>query len=732
MFQHLPSIDPADKMLHFVASDLDHSCCFSRSGNFVHANSVLCESTGYTTEDLIGHPLLSFIHPDDADKVAAATGTWGHGPGAHPVSARFSRKSGGYCWLKWWPFGQASGGVFCATVLNVTEERRLRALAAELEVISEVGTWEIDLDTQFLYWSPVTFRIHDLDPGTYTPKVEDGLSFYPEAAHAEISAAVSALMTTGTRFDLELPFVTATGRRIWVRSTAAADIIGGKITRVYGTFRDITEKRAQREHLLRLNSAIQLARTTVILCGVDRRIEWVIPAFEELSGYSLAEARGRTVGSLVQCDKTDRDTIREITAALDAQREFNGEILNRSKNGREYWIHLNIQPLRDAQKNLSGFMAVTVDITERRAAEALRDLAEKDARRAEESLRSAVEVLPDAFALYDKDDRLVVFNERYLKTYARSAKAIVPGARFEDILRYGLSQGQYPEAIGREADWLEQRLQSHLEAGIIQEQQLDNDNWVRVVEQKTPSGGRVGLRIDISELKERERRLSEIIRGTNVGTWEWNVKTGETIFNERWAEIVGYTLAELQPTTIDTWLRFAHPDDLEVSRQKLEQHWRGELDFYDTSARMRHRDGHWVWVLDRGRVGSWTPDGKPLWMFGTHQDITSSKQAEGRLRREAWHDPLTGLTNRARFMARVSDLFNDPNKAERLIVLALDLDGFKAVNDTLGHPVGDQVLKNVAKTLETRLQSDTRLGDHVVARFGGDVACPDRVVRFQS
>jgi diguanylate cyclase (GGDEF)-like protein len=92
----------------------------------------------------------------------------------------------------------------------------------------------------------------------------------------------------------------------------------------------------------------------------------------------------------------------------------------------------------------------------------------------------------------------------------------------------------------------------------------------------------------------------------------------------------------------------------------------------------------------------------------------------GRLRREAWQDPLTGLTNRARFMARVSEMVLDPNKTKRLIVLALDLDGFKAVNDTLGHPVGDQVLKSVAKSLEARLQAQTRLRDHIVARFGGD------------
>lgn len=130
------------------------------------------------------------------------------------------------------------------------------------------------------------------------------------------------------------------------------------------------------------------------------------------------------------------------------------------------------------------------------------------------------------------------------------------------------------------------------------------------------------------QLRISKRRLAAIIEGTHIGTWEWNVQTGETRFNERWADIVGYTLTELEPTNIDTWTRLSHPEELALSEELLEQHFAGDLDYYDCKARMRHKNGHWVWVHDRGSVASWTADGKPLWMSGTRADITAQKQAE--------------------------------------------------------------------------------------------------------
>ena len=129
-------------------------------------------------------------------------------------------------------------------------------------------------------------------------------------------------------------------------------------------------------------------------------------------------------------------------------------------------------------------------------------------------------------------------------------------------------------------------------------------------------------------IAQSQQRLQNIIWGTGVGTWEWNVQSGETIFNARWAELIGYTLAELQPTRIDTWLALVHPEDKARSQQRLQAHFDGETDHYEVEVRMRHKAGHWIWVLDRGKLVSRSEAGLPLWMAGTHQDITERKQAE--------------------------------------------------------------------------------------------------------
>ena len=158
------------------------------------------------------------------------------------------------------------------------------------------------------------------------------------------------------------------------------------------------------------------------------------------------------------------------------------------------------------------------------------------------------------------------------------------------------------------------------------------------------------------DLKHSERRARAIIDGTRIGTWEWNVQTGETVFNERWANICGYTLEELEPVSIQTWLGLAHPDDLPESERLLNAHFVGELPEYDYRCRMKHRDGHWVWVHDRGQVFEWTPDGKPLMMYATHADITQEM------------DNLNKIKHQNEALSILSDLALDaePNDGRRI------------------------------------------------------------------
>ncbi|MFC3978344.1 PAS domain-containing protein [Belliella kenyensis] len=159
-----------------------------------------------------------------------------------------------------------------------------------------------------------------------------------------------------------------------------------------------------------------------------------------------------------------------------------------------------------------------------------------------------------------------------------------------------------------------------------------NQKWVRATGRKV-NQKLVGSFQDITEIKSSNYKQKLILEGTNVGTWEWNVQTGETIYNDRWAEIVGYTLEELAPISIERWIELVHPDDLEESEKRLNACIEGKSEFYELEARMKHKDGYWVWVYDRGKVLEWTEDGKPLWMYGTHQDISGRKRAEEEIKR---------------------------------------------------------------------------------------------------
>lgn len=216
-------------------------------------------------------------------------------------------------------------------------------------------------------------------------------------------------------------------------------------------------------------------------------------------------------------------------------------------------------------------------------------------------------------------------------------------------------------------------------------------------------------------------RLARALEGSRLGLWDWNMQTGETILSERWAEIIGYTLAELEPVSIETWLAHAHPDDLEISRGYIEAHSRGETDFYDAVVRMHHRDGHWVWVHDRGRIVERDAAGRPLRMVGTHEDVTDRVEAErSSIERAQRRDALTGLPNRAALLDDVAQrMADDPSLPVSLLLI--DLDRFAAVNDSYGHARGDAILLAVADRLALVDGILYRLGSDEFALISGEV-----------
>jgi len=220
----------------------------------------------------------------------------------------------------------------------------------------------------------------------------------------------------------------------------------------------------------------------------------------------------------------------------------------------------------------------------------------------------------------------------------------------------------------------------------------------------------------VQALEEQKRRLALVLESSRLGLWDWNMVTGEMVIDDRFAEIVGYRLEELEPVSVQTGIGLLHPEDLIAADAMIEEHVAGLRPHYEIDVRLRHKDGRWVWVRDRGNVVEWTEDGRPLRMTGTHEDVTEHKAASDELVELATHDPLTGLANRVAGLEEVARALASYRRTGRtMAVLMMDLDNFKNVNDTLGHAAGDQLLRAVAD----RIEGVVRAGD-LVARPGGD------------
>lgn len=219
----------------------------------------------------------------------------------------------------------------------------------------------------------------------------------------------------------------------------------------------------------------------------------------------------------------------------------------------------------------------------------------------------------------------------------------------------------------------------------------------------------------LEEINLVNERVNLALHGADLGLWDFDVQTQRVIYNDRWAQMLGYELSDLT-FNYDTWANLLHPEDAEKAIQKVCALLAGETTDINIEFRMQHKAGHWIWVQDRGRVVERDAFGKPARMVGTHMDITERKRAEEEIRLLAFYDVLTNLPNRRLLIDRLEHaLVTSARSKQYGALIFIDLDNFKTLNDTSGHDKGDALLKRVA----TRLLSCLRDGD-TVARFGGD------------
>jgi len=343
------------------------------------------------------------------------------------------------------------------------------------------------------------------------------------------------------------------------------------------------------------------------------------------AGYGPEELVDRPSDSVVH--PGDRAKVRKNAARMlkgDDLSPYEFRVV--TKDGRIRWIMETVTSIQ--YEGRDAVLGNSMDITENREAE--------EALKVREELERSI-FLSVPHALFGVENRKIFFANDAMEEVCGWKPSELIGQSTRKIFRNDREWEEYGNTIYAN---LKNSPVFKLESGVPFVRKDGKEILCRITTSRVGSELGTTRRIvttveDITERRKAEedlarerQRLAGIIEGTDVGTWEWNVQTGEVVFNGRWAEIVGYTLEELAPVGIDTWRTLAHPDDLKYSDALVEKHFRGELDLYECEIRMRHKNGTWVWVQDRGRVVTRSGEGKPLTMFGTHTDITERKLAE--------------------------------------------------------------------------------------------------------
>ncbi len=325
------------------------------------------------------------------------------------------------------------------------------------------------------------------------------------------------------------------------------------------------------------------------------------------------------------------------------------------------------------------------------AAQDRADRAEAELQQRDRRLHELVEMLPEAIAVFDAEDRYVLWNRKYAELYPEIAPLLGAGVPFVDILRASIASGEMPERTGDPEAWLAWRMAQHGKPQSQDEQQFRDGRWVRHDERRTADGGVIGVRVDITDLKRREASLRLLFEANPVPMVLAEAE-GFAIFsaNEAAVERYGYDLDRfIQLTLLDLYL----PAQRKTASARL----------------LAPRDGHddervWAQRTAAGEevkvltfVRSLTHDGRQALLVALI-DVTERVRSEAHITHLAHHDPLTGLANRFHFSGRLAEILGRPRPpGEAVLLLYLDLDGFKPVNDAFGHAVGDMVLQLVAR-----------------------------------
>jgi len=436
-----------------------------------------------------------------------------------------------------------------------------------------------------------------------------------------------------------------------------------------------------------------------------QRINFVSDHVTEMLGYSVEEWTTTPNFWLKIVHPADKERA-AATAALHF--EQGGEGINQfrwvAKDGRLLWVESHSTCVKDEKGKVIGMRGVVLDITERK--------------KVEERIEQILQGMTDSFISFDSQWRF---------TYLNVGSEKLLGKTMEELVGKSLTE-TFPEALSSPFFRRLEKAMKHREPLRFEEYSPELNGWFRGSAYPVFDGG---LALYIEDITEVRQATDELARSNErfrlaqkvgkIGTFEYEFRTENLIWTTESERMFGMAPGSFSGT-IEAWLRYVHPEDLARVEDEMEQAIQKHTEL-DTQYRIVLPTGETCWIISKAST-YYDHLGKPLRMIGIHMDASEQIQAQETIRHQAFHDPLTGLPNRLLMEDRLEVAIKHARRhGTKVAVLFLDLDRFKNVNDTLGHHVGDLLLREVAKVLVRSVREE-----NTVVRFGGDeflIMAPD-------
>jgi len=504
-------------------------------------------------------------------------------------------------------------------------------------------------------------------------------------------------------------FVRKNGSEVWVRRSAAVVRDPAGQARVVGAFLDLTEQRKKERALHQMNgfltAIVENAPVAIYTTDSEGIVNFWNPAAERTFGFTREQAIGRRA-PFIPAEKRDE-------AASLRKRVLAGEVLNnlelqrKRADGSDITIHGAAAPLRDENDRITGLLVACIDVSEakRAAGELERHL---------HFTRALLDAIPSPVYFKDREGRYLAYNRAWSDLFGRGGNWL--GKTGFDVFDEKIAREHHE----RDRPLIERPSSTTYEAIVPTQGEMRQMlfNKVSFVDQKGDVAGIISVVTDVTRYKQTETALEasearfRVLTESSIDLISVVDEDGRLQYQSAaLRHLLGYDPADTIGKSV---FELVHRDDVEHARAAFRRILEARLSTEPIEMRVRHRDGSWRTFESLGTNCLSNPHIRGV-VFNS-RDVTDRKVIQQRIQHLAYHDNLTGLPNRSLLQDRLArSIARAERSGRKVAVLFIDLDNFKNINDTLGHDVGDELLRQVSR----RLTEGVRLED-TIARQGGD------------